>query len=126
MGAAGKKRASRSIGQAKAHFAECVREAEAGLETVLTRHGRPVALIAPYVEDAGGGDEVRERGADYGAPTPEEDREVALTEPASVRRELLHRFLEEEIRPLVPERLRGARLSKDEKEQILGYGRRGV
>ena len=38
----------RSIADAKAHFAECVRAAERGSSTTLTRHGRPVARIVPY------------------------------------------------------------------------------
>ena len=36
----------RSIGEAKAHFAECVREAESGKTIILTRHGRSVARLA--------------------------------------------------------------------------------
>ncbi len=121
-----KRRSSRSIGEAKAHFAECVREAEAGLETILTRHGRPVARVVPYDESSGGGDGVREGSPGYAPVEPEVEGEPAVAESASVRRELLHRFLEEEIRPLIPERLRGTSLSKAEKEQILGYGERGV
>ncbi len=36
-----------SISEAKAHLADLVRRAEAGDEVVLTRHGQPVARIAP-------------------------------------------------------------------------------
>ena len=36
---------TRSIVEAKAHFAECVREAERGEPIVLTRHGKSVAAI---------------------------------------------------------------------------------
>jgi prevent-host-death family protein len=36
-----------TISQAKAHLADLVRRAEAGDEIVLTRHGQPVARIAP-------------------------------------------------------------------------------
>jgi prevent-host-death family protein len=35
------------ISEAKAHLADLVRRAEAGDEVVLTRHGQPVARIAP-------------------------------------------------------------------------------
>jgi prevent-host-death family protein len=35
------------ISEAKAHLADLVRRAEAGDEIVLTRHGQPVARIAP-------------------------------------------------------------------------------
>jgi prevent-host-death family protein len=35
------------ISEAKAHLAHLVRRAEAGDEVVLTRHGQPVARIAP-------------------------------------------------------------------------------
>jgi len=36
------------------------------------------------------------------------------------------RFLEEEIWPFLPPGIRGKRVSKRERERILGYGRRGV
>ena len=62
---------SRSIGDAKAHFAKCIRDAESGLTTVLTRHGRPVARIEPYrppvLASSTGGAEVRERHTAYGS-----------------------------------------------------------
>jgi prevent-host-death family protein len=35
------------ISEAKAHLADLVRRAEAGDDVILTRHGRPVARIAP-------------------------------------------------------------------------------
>ena len=38
---------TRSIVDAKAHFAECVRDAERGEAIVLTRHGKSVAAIVP-------------------------------------------------------------------------------
>ena len=34
-----------SAAEAKAHFADCLRAAEAGSPFVVTRHGRPVAAI---------------------------------------------------------------------------------
>ena len=34
-----------SVAEAKARFSECVRDAESGEEVVITRHGRPVALV---------------------------------------------------------------------------------
>ncbi len=138
MSSFGKRAVSRSIGEAKAHFAECIRQAEAGQETILTRHGRPVARLTPIAEVAGIEAEVRERGPSYGAassepvgdpsgePTGKPIGKSAGAEAAAVRRELLHRLLEEEIRPLVPASLRGQTLSKEETERILGYGRRGA
>jgi prevent-host-death family protein len=41
---------SMSIYEAKTHFSRLVARAEAGEETVVTRHGRPVARIAPLQE----------------------------------------------------------------------------
>ncbi len=38
---------SRTIVDAKTHFAECVRQAEQGEPIVLTRHGKSVAAIVP-------------------------------------------------------------------------------
>jgi prevent-host-death family protein len=34
-----------SIAEAKAHFSECVKEAEAGDSIVITRRGKPIAAI---------------------------------------------------------------------------------
>lgn len=40
-----------SVAEAKARFAECVRDAESGERVVITRHGRPVAMVV-------GGDQI--------------------------------------------------------------------
>ena len=40
-------RPRRSIAEAKAHFAECLRQAEGGDAIVLTRHGKAVAALVP-------------------------------------------------------------------------------
>ena len=37
----------RSVVEAKAHFSQCVRQAEQGEPVVLTRHGRAVAALVP-------------------------------------------------------------------------------
>ena len=130
----------RAIGDAKAHFAECIRQAEAGVETVLTRHGRPVARIVPC---KGNGRVLDGRGHQAGSSdsTPSgqggpasEVREVATpyaaTAPAfrseRAKRQVLRELLEREIWPRVPEHLRGRALTKKEREQILGYGDQGV
>jgi antitoxin VapB len=42
------------------------------------------------------------------------------------RRESLMRLLEQEIWPLVPRAVLGKRVTKKERERILGYGRDGV
>jgi antitoxin VapB len=42
------------------------------------------------------------------------------------RRQELHRFLAEEVWPQVPEELLGTRISREEREAILGYGPDGV
>lgn len=40
----------RSIAEAKARFAECVATAEAGNPVVITRHGKPVAVLLPATD----------------------------------------------------------------------------
>ncbi|MGB6366286.1 MAG: type II toxin-antitoxin system Phd/YefM family antitoxin [Thermoanaerobaculia bacterium] len=76
-----------TIARAKAHFSQCLREAEGGQPIVLTRHGRPVAALvsielfeqlerlraggpeAGLVSLAGGwegSEEVAERALEYG------------------------------------------------------------
>jgi antitoxin VapB len=42
------------------------------------------------------------------------------------RRRELHRFLEEEIWPQIPRAVLGKKLSRRERERILGYGSEGV
>ena len=51
--------------------------------------------------------------------------ETERPENAAERRERLQRFMEEEIWPLIPEELRNKPISKQEREEILGYGERG-
>jgi prevent-host-death family protein len=36
-----------SVAQAKAHFSDCVREAESGRTVVITRHGKAAAALVP-------------------------------------------------------------------------------
>jgi len=38
---------TRTVVDAKAHFAQCLRHAEQGESVLLTRHGQPVAAIVP-------------------------------------------------------------------------------
>ncbi|HYU43091.1 MAG TPA: type II toxin-antitoxin system VapB family antitoxin [Vicinamibacteria bacterium] len=42
------------------------------------------------------------------------------------RKDALLRFLEQEIWPAVPKRIRGRRLSRKEEDEILGYGPSGA
>jgi prevent-host-death family protein len=115
----------RSLGEAKAHFAECVRAAESGQSIVLTRHGRPVAKLVPYETPdptenqavagrRGGPSEVREPLANYDEPTHGPGRQ------SEAKRAELERLLEEEIWPQIPEGMIGKGPSKGEREQILG------
>ena len=39
-----------SLAQAKSHLSAVIDAALAGKQTVITRHGKPVAKIVPYVE----------------------------------------------------------------------------
>jgi antitoxin VapB len=51
---------------------------------------------------------------------------LALRRAAGNRKTRLMRFLEEEVWPAVPARALGRRVSKKERESILGYGPEGV
>lgn len=110
----------RTIGEAKAHFAECIRDAEAGRSTVLTRHGRPVAKLGPI--------EPARRKAGPSSPeevaepaTPYEMAPAAAFQSVAARRVALHRHLVEEIWPHIPKKLLGRGVTKAELEEILGY-----
>jgi prevent-host-death family protein len=108
---ASSRRKNCSLADAKAHFAECVRAAERGQVTVLTRHGRPVARLMPI--ESG---EVREPQSEY------EAHPVTLAEGLEVRKQALLRLLEREIWPQIPEEMIGKAPSKQEREEILGLG----
>jgi len=55
------------------------------------------------------------------------ERKSRLQAPyAATRARRKREFLERELWPLVPPKLRGKRLSKKEEDSILGYDRRGV
>jgi antitoxin VapB len=56
-----------------------------------------------------------------------EERRQRLAPPSAPDRAArLRRFLEEEVWPQIPADLRGKKLSKQEGEEILGYGPDGV
>jgi antitoxin VapB len=56
-----------------------------------------------------------------------EERHARLRagETPEERAERLHRLLEEEVWPLIPEEARGVPISKAEREEILGFGPEG-
>ena len=123
---------TRSLGDAKAHFAECVREVENGRTVVLTRHGRPVARFVPVAgldedgdwlsnrdrpHDAG---EIREHLVEY------ETHATPVVWDAQARRESLQRLLEDEIWPLIPPEMIGWSPTRKEREEILGISEDGT
>ncbi len=105
------------IGDAKAHFAKCVREAEGGGTIVLTRHGRPVARLGPLDPDIYPAP-LGEAGvlAEPRVPYDLADSEAILRS----RCEELERMLEEEVWARVPPEQLGKRIGKRERERILG------
>lgn len=54
------------------------------------------------------------------------DRLAREGETRAERRERLMRFLETEVWPLIPPDERGVPITKEEREEILGYGEYGV
>ena len=115
----------RSTGYAKAHFAECIREAEAGRPIVLTRHGRAVAILGPVADSRPDRSEreaerhLPEEVAEPSTPYPTAPP-LAFSSPTA-RREALRRQLMEQIWPRIPKELLGRGVSKREREEILGY-----
>ncbi len=51
---------------------------------------------------------------------------LSLGKPAGGRKRRLRRFLEDEAWPAVPPKVLGRKITKREREAILGYGRAGV
>jgi prevent-host-death family protein len=111
---------TRTIADVKAHFAECIREAEAGHTILVSRHGRPVAKLAPLREDRRGHD-LRQPDEVAEKPVPYAAEESIATSTPSTRRAALRALLEKEIWPRVPKSLLGAGVTKREREEILGY-----
>jgi antitoxin VapB len=56
----------------------------------------------------------------------QERRDRLVSRPAARRTEALRRFLADEVWPQLPAGVRGDRLGKAEREEILGYGPEGV
>jgi len=114
---------NRTIADVKAHFAECIREAEAGHVIVVTRHGRPVARLEPIAERSSGvSDTEQPAAAEVGEPPasyPKSSARVSVTPEA--REAALHAFLVEQIWPRIPKDLLGRGITKREREEILGY-----
>ena len=112
----------RTIGYAKAHFAECVREAEAGRSIVLTRHGRAVARLEPVRDSPPNqvGRDLAEEVAESATPYAAESAPAFRSSAA--RRAALRRHLVEQIWPRIPKELLTRGVSKREREEILGYG----
>ena len=110
----------RTIADVKAHFAECIREAESGRTIVVSRHGRPVAQLGPVRAASGSGERHR---ADEGAEmTSSYAGEESVAPPTpTARRVALRALLEQEVWPRIPERLLGKGVTKEEREEILGY-----
>lgn len=123
---------TRSLGDAKAHFAECVREVEKGQTVVLTRHGRAVARLVPIAGSENDIDrlpnanrqrsasEIREAQADY------ETRATPVVADAKARLEVIRRLLENEIWPQIPPEMIGQAPTKKEREEILGISEEGT
>ncbi|HQQ78620.1 MAG TPA: type II toxin-antitoxin system VapB family antitoxin [Thermoanaerobaculia bacterium] len=51
---------------------------------------------------------------------------LSLSGAAAEKSERIRRFLEEEVWPTIPKKFRGKRITKKERERILGYGPHGV
>lgn len=118
-----------SIAEAKARFAEFVRRAERGETVVLTRHGRPVAELAPTAAAGDQGQpasrEIREATSRY-ETNQLQSPSTATPEALRSRRESLAHLLEDSIWPRVPENQHSTAPDRSEREKILGYGREGV
>src|SRR5262245_3924782 len=107
---------TRTVGDVKAHFAECLREAEAGHTIIVTRHGRAVARLEPVGSPRHAGvdrnvsEELAEPMASYSANQPR------VQPSPEARRAALHALLVSEIWPRVPKELLGKGVTKKERE----------
>lgn len=117
----------KTLAEAKAHFAECVRLAESGREVVLTRHGRPVAKLvgSGRLATSNTAGMVAEPEATY-EPTPRLPADTTEAIAPERRLDAILRALEAEVWQRVPKNQRGRKPTKKERERILGYGKEGV
>lgn len=97
---------------------------------VITRHGRPVARLEPMPEESPreaerrAAEEVASPGGVAEPATPYAVTPVVFETPAA-RRAALHRRLVDEIWSRIPSDLLGRGVTKQEREEILGYASDG-
>lgn len=102
-----------NIHEAKTHLSRLLERVRRGATIVIAKAGTPIAQLVPLGVPPSAR-RVREptRALDVGTPTDRSTR--------------LRRFLDQEVWPIVPEAEVGRALSREEEDEILGYGPEGV
>jgi prevent-host-death family protein len=101
-----------NIHEAKTHLSRLLERVRRGNTITIARAGEPIALLVP-IGQAPAARRVRER-------------RVVPAVPAADRRTRLTRFLEEEVWPSLPPDQAGRSLTREEEDEILGYGETGA
>jgi prevent-host-death family protein len=103
-----------NIHEAKTHLSRLLERVRRGAVITIAKAGTPVARLVP-VGRAPGVRQVRDAGALPASATRPVDRAARL-----------RRFLEQEVWPTLPPDQQGRRLSREEEDEILGYGTEGA
>jgi len=103
-----------NIHEAKTHLSRLLERVRRGTVITIAKAGTPVARLvpvgrAPGVRQGRGATALRSAGA-----------------PPADRTARLRRFLEQEVWPTLPADQRGRRLTREEEDDILGFGTEGT
>ena len=103
-----------NIHEAKTHLSRLLERVRRGAVITIAKAGTPVAHLVP-VGRAPGVKQVRETAALRSSSALPADRTARL-----------RRFLEQEVWPTLPPDQQGRRLTREEEDDILGFGTEGA
>lgn len=102
-----------NIHQAKTHFSKLIERVRRGASVVIAKAGKPVARLVPV-------------GEGPAARQVREPRILPESRPGTARAERLRRLMEQEVWPRLPKSQAGRALTRNEEDEILGYGTEGT
>jgi prevent-host-death family protein len=102
-----------NIHEAKTHLSRLLERVRRGATITIAKAGTPVALLVPV-------------GEPPSARLVREPSGVSRTGVRPDRATRLARFLEQEVWPVIPDGEAGRVLTRDEEDEILGYGPEGA
>lgn len=102
-----------NIHEAKTHLSRLLERVRRGATVTIAKAGMPVAQLVPI-------------GIPPSARRAREPTQLPDGGVTSERATRLARFLEQEVWPVVPQREAGRTLTREEEDEVLGYGPEGA